>query len=95
MVFAERTKATLEECGRWLLENAEGIAGEIAGGCKQWAIAFESGDEGMFPDVRVRVVTEKTALVSEEPYVWRDERRLVRDERLAYEGSKEDLGDLE
>ena len=86
MSFADETRATLEEYGKWLIDNAEWIADEIAGGCKQWAILLEAGRNGMFPDVnvRVRVVAEKTTLVDEDSFIWRDERELVLDETFVY-----------
>ena len=51
--FKDKTKAAIEACGKYLLDNADELASEFAGGCKEWSITFSAGGDGMFPFVNI------------------------------------------
>lgn len=53
--FEEDTRQALLLSAKWLAENSASLAKSFAGGCRDWSIEFTSGQEGIFPDVRVSV----------------------------------------
>ena len=64
--FEKATMMSLVSCAKWLEHNAEELAHEFVGGCRRWSVTFESGDEGMFPEVRISV--DKLDMSIIEPY---------------------------
>jgi hypothetical protein len=82
--FVDSTRVTLEECGKWLQEHAEELSSEISGGCVRWSVTFRAGNNGLFPDVGVRVDGSRTELVNEAEYIWAVRKFCARDERHEY-----------
>lgn len=80
--FVDKTRVTIDECGKWLCEHAEELARKIVGGCKRWAIRFEAGDDGLFSDVCVDAV--KIELDTEDPLLWAEIHERVLEERFEY-----------
>lgn len=53
--FEDDTREALRRSAKWLDEHADELASQFAGGCRDWSVEFTSGQEGIFPDVRVSV----------------------------------------
>lgn len=53
--FRKQTENGLVACAKWLEDNAWLLSHEIAGGCRSWAVSFEAGEDGIFPEIKISV----------------------------------------
>lgn len=77
--FRNATEDVLKRCSEWLAENAPDLANRFAGGCRKWSIEFTTGDDGLFPEVRINVDKFEYDIIK--PYV-----------RILEEGMPDDIG---
>jgi len=53
--FRDKVENGLHACAKWLDNHAQELADTFAGGCKDWSIKFQAGEDGIFPNIRIYV----------------------------------------